>query len=303
MQVLEELPPLLATLPPDAFWARPGRSAPIAFHLTHLAGSLDRLCTYARGEALTPSQMEAFAVEGSIEEKRPAVAGLRAALEATLRAALAQLRATPERALAEPRTVGRAKLPSTVLGLLAHGAEHTVRHAGQIATLARVVGADSRASAASVAEALELAPHPEGGFFREWYRSPQKVAPADGRGARSAVTAIYFLLGAGDRSRWHGLRSDEQWTFVDGEPLDLFLLAPHEAAPSRRRLGPRARDATPSVVVPAGTWQAARPAGAYALVTCTVAPGFEFEDFRLLAGDAAAEARLRALGPDVEALL
>ena len=150
---------------------------------------------------------------------------------------------------------------------------------------------------------LALAPHPEGGWFREWFRSPERVMPGDGRGERSATTSIWFLLPPGGRSRWHVLRSDEQWTFVEGEALELMTLHPDGGTTRVHRLGPSGVGAAPSLIVPAGTWQAARAAEGYALVACTVSPGFEFEDFRLLSDDPAAAARLRALGAGAAALL
>ncbi|HEU4333509.1 MAG TPA: cupin domain-containing protein [Candidatus Eisenbacteria bacterium] len=314
-QVSEELPALLATLGDAEAWARPGGSAPIGFHALHLAGSLDRLCAYARGETLNAAHLAAYAEENAAAETRPPFARVRDLVERTLRAALAQVEATPEGALGEPREVGRAKLPSTVLGVLAHSAEHTVRHAGQIATLARVVrGAPGSAgrTAEEIAASLGLAPHPEGGLYREWHRSSQRVDAGDGRGGRAAMTSIHFLLPRGDRSRWHVLRSDETWTYLEGAPLDLFIVEPNApaaaASPSGaarlrlHRLGPDS-GFDRGAAVPAGAWQAARSTGEYTLVSCTVAPGFEFEDFRLLHDDPAAAARIRALGPEPATLL
>jgi uncharacterized damage-inducible protein DinB len=138
-QVSEELLPLLEALREEDWWARPGDSASIGFHAAHLAGSLDRLATYARGEPLSDAQHKALAWERNLDAARPSPAALRSLVEGALSAALAQLAATAESSLGAPREVGRARLPSTVLGLLSHGAEHTVRHAGQIATLERVL--------------------------------------------------------------------------------------------------------------------------------------------------------------------
>jgi len=149
---------------------------------------------------------------------------------------------------------------------------------------------------------LQLVPHPEGGFYREFFRSAMTVAPADGRGPRAALTAIHFLLPAGAHSRWHEVRSDEQWTFLEGAPLELFVLAPDARAVERVRLGPLADGCMPSYVVPARSWQAARPTGQLALVSCTVGPGFDFADFRLLA-DADVQRRLCDLAPELAVLL
>ncbi|HEX5581903.1 MAG TPA: DinB family protein [Gemmatimonadaceae bacterium] len=122
--------------------ARPGGAASVAFHVTHAAGSLDRLFTYARGEMLDERQMAALRAEraeGPDGADAPAVA---ATFEAQVERAMDQLRATDASTLLDAREVGRARLPSTVLGLLFHAAEHTQRHVGQAITTARVVSAD-----------------------------------------------------------------------------------------------------------------------------------------------------------------
>jgi uncharacterized protein len=129
---------------------------------------------------------------------------------------------------------------------------------------------------------LELLPHPEGGFYREIWRSPSTVEPADGRDARSALTSIYFLLPAGAISRWHRVRSDELWHHVEGAPLDLLLVPPDELRLARVRLGPFGEAQEPVRCVPASWWQAARSLGDHTLVSCVVAPGFDFADFELL---------------------
>jgi predicted cupin superfamily sugar epimerase len=152
-------------------------------------------------------------------------------------------------------------------------------------------------------ERLGLAPHPEGGYFREFFRSVERVTPADGRGERAALTAIHFLLPSGAHSRWHEVRSDEQWTFVDGDTLELFVLVPGARAVERLRLGSPSEGLLPAAVVPAGAWQAARATGSHALVVCTVGPGFDFADFRLLAEVPGARERLAAAAPELVALL
>jgi hypothetical protein len=138
LQVGEDLPPVLRALAPDQWWVRAGGSAPIGFHVMHLAGSLDRLFTYARGEALSAEQQAALAAERTSGETRPSPAQLQELLSTRLDAALHELASVPENALLQPREVGRARLRSTTLGLLFHAAEHSTRHAGQILTLARV---------------------------------------------------------------------------------------------------------------------------------------------------------------------
>jgi uncharacterized protein len=129
---------------------------------------------------------------------------------------------------------------------------------------------------------LGLLPHPEGGFYREIWRSPSTVEPADGRDARSALTSVYFLLPAGAISRWHRVRSDELWHHIEGAPLELLLVPPYELRLERARLGPFAPEQEPVRCVSAMWWQAARSLGDYALVSCAVAPGFDFADFELL---------------------
>jgi predicted cupin superfamily sugar epimerase len=139
-----------------------------------------------------------------------------------------------------------------------------------------------------LADLLDLAPHPEGGWFRETWRCalelPADVLP-DHPGPRSAGTAIYFLLGPGECSAWHVVRSAELWFWHRGGPLTLTLggAGEHPGPPQELTLGP---DLTlgqqPQLLVPAGVWQSARPAtGAEVLVSCVVVPGFDFADFSL----------------------
>ncbi len=153
--------------------------------------------------------------------------------------------------------------------------------------------------ARSLIERLELVPHPEGGYYREIFRSTSRVKPDDERPVRSAATTIYFLLAAEQHSRWHRVRSDEIWHFHEGDPLELFL-----ASPEIDRFQSVVLDrGNPVRVVRAGWWQAARPIGSYSLTACTVAPGFEFADFTLLRDDAAGLAALERLDPSTIALV
>ena len=140
LQCREELTAALAGLTPDQLWQRPNGAASIGFHARHAAASLDRLLTYARGESLSPAQMAALAVEETPDLASDAAATLAAGFDAAVERALAQLRETSESTLLEPRGVGRARLPSTVLGLLFHAAEHTQRHVGQLVTTGKVIG-------------------------------------------------------------------------------------------------------------------------------------------------------------------
>ena len=167
-----------------------------------------------------------------------------------------------------------------------------------------------RPTAAEMAASLGLEPHPEGGFYLETYRSAQTLlAPG---GERPASTAILFLVTSGSISRFHRLKSDELWVFQGGLPLELVTIA-EDGEAQTRVLGDleeivRSRDHEapltparpvglpegalawlPQAVVPAGSWQGARLAGgphlpadyAWALVSCVVSPGFEFEDLEL----------------------
>ena len=108
--------------------------------------------------------------------------------------------------------------------------------------------------AAELIEGLGLVPHPEGGYFRELYRSAARVQPLDGRPYRLALTTIYFLLIAGQVSRWHRVASDEVWHYYEGDPLELVVADPGFADVSRRRLGPVAGETRPVHVVRAGEW-------------------------------------------------
>ncbi len=135
---------------------------------------------------------------------------------------------------------------------------------------------------AELIKILRLVPHPEGGYYREIWRARLGVEPADGRGGRSSLTSIYFLLPAGAISRWHRVRSDEVWHHYEGAALELLVVPPDEMRLERFRLGPLGDDQEPVRTVPATWWQAARSLGPYTLVGCTVGPGFEFSDFELL---------------------
>jgi len=138
------------------------------------------------------------------------------------------------------------------------------------------------ARAAALIGMLELMPHSEGGYFGEVYRSASRVQPLDGRSSRSALTTIYFLLVAGQVSRWHQVASDEVWHHYEGDPLELWIADDGFTAATRRVLGPAGDDGRPVHVVRAHEWQAARSTGEYTLVGCTVGPGFEFADFAML---------------------
>jgi predicted cupin superfamily sugar epimerase len=136
-------------------------------------------------------------------------------------------------------------------------------------------------SAAELITRLHLQPHPEGGHYRETYRAAELVQTP--RGARSASTAILYLLEAGERSSWHRIASDEAWHHHGGGGLLIHELGP-EGQTRRTQLGlDLERGEQPQHVVPAGSWFAAEPAGMgeWSLMSCTVAPGFDFADFEL----------------------
>ncbi len=142
-------------------------------------------------------------------------------------------------------------------------------------------------------ERLGLQRHPEGGWYRETYRSgvrvPASALPRGYPGDRAMVTSILFLLPAGERSRWHRVRSEELWLHQGGDAVRLGVRADRpsgdDAPPERKVLVGPGGDL--QAVAPAGWWQEARPAPGphgWSLVGCVVAPGFEFEDFVLLDG-------------------
>lgn len=137
------------------------------------------------------------------------------------------------------------------------------------------------------AELLDLAPHPEGGWYRQTWRCGPESVPPGYPGPRPAATVIYFLLLPGEQSWWHRVRSDEVWLWHAGGPLIMLDGGDGElpaAGPDMVTLGPDlAAGQVPQHAIPGGHWQSARPAaGTEVLVSCVVAPGFDFADFTLL---------------------
>ena len=130
---------------------------------------------------------------------------------------------------------------------------------------------------AEAVRAWQLKPHPEGGFFRETYRSARHTAPAGWPGERALATAILYLLPAGQRSAWHRVRGDELWLWQGGAAMELRI------AGETQLVGPDpAAGQQPQVLVPGGAWQSATPAaGPWSLTACLVTPGFDFADFEL----------------------
>ena len=137
LQAREELAAIMSDFPEELLWRKPGGAASPAFHLQHLSGVLDRVFTYARGEALSPVQLE----ELYAEEKPFNITILQLVTRFNLQVdkALVQLQYTDETSLTDLRGVGRRKLPSTVIGLLVHAAEHTMRHLGQLLVTVKVL--------------------------------------------------------------------------------------------------------------------------------------------------------------------
>jgi len=129
---------------------------------------------------------------------------------------------------------------------------------------------------------LSLQPHPEGGWYREIHRSALQVQGP--KGARSALTSIYYLLEHSQISRWHVVDADEIWHFYGGSPLELAAYDPGSRTLTRHVLDAPGPAAEPVAVVGSGRWQAARSLGEYSLVGCSVGPGFEFADFRFVSG-------------------
>ena len=130
---------------------------------------------------------------------------------------------------------------------------------------------------------LNLIPHPEGGYYKETYRSSVSEEFNGFEGKRNACTSIYFMLTKGNFSAFHKIKSDEMWHFYDGDSISIFVLTV-EGEIEEIKLGLNFENGeTPQAVVPAGAWFASRVSGVgeFALVGCTVAPGFDFQDFEL----------------------
>ncbi|WP_116084173.1 cupin domain-containing protein [Tropicimonas sp. IMCC34011] len=131
-------------------------------------------------------------------------------------------------------------------------------------------------TAEEIIAGLSLEPHPEGGHYRQSWVSWGAA------GERPSGTAIYYLLAAGEVSRWHRVDADEVWHFYAGDPLVLALSRTDEGPATPMTLGSDfAAGQRPQIIVPNGWWQAARSSGAWTLVGCTVSPGFRFEGFEM----------------------
>ena len=139
LQCREEVQSAMIGLTSEQIWSRPGDAAAIGYHIQHAIGSLDRLFTYARGDVLSAAQLAALAAERGPDAALSSGEQLASAFGAAVDRALDQLRVTDESTLLDARAVGRARLPSSVVGLLFHAAEHTQRHVGQAVTTAKIL--------------------------------------------------------------------------------------------------------------------------------------------------------------------
>jgi hypothetical protein len=139
LQVRDEVNRYMADFPEIFLWVKPNGMASPGFHLQHICGILDRLFTYARGEMLNEQQFTYLSIEGKEPEKECSVNQLLAALNEQVDKAIEQLSNTDEATLTQVRGVGRAQIPATVIGLLVHAAEHSMRHTGQLLVTARLL--------------------------------------------------------------------------------------------------------------------------------------------------------------------
>jgi predicted cupin superfamily sugar epimerase len=151
-------------------------------------------------------------------------------------------------------------------------------------------------------EQLQLMPHPEGGYYKEVYRSGESVHSDRAGAKRSAVTDIYFLLSEGQISRFHRVCHDEIWHFYEGAPLELLEIEPNPCQLNKMLLG--IQDGTPHFkhCIAGNNWQAARSTGEYSLVGCTVAPGFDFQDFEFLS-DSTERGGIEMLYPELKTFI
>ena len=137
LQARNEVNELMENFPEELLWKQVAGVASVGFHLQHLTGVLDRLFTYAKGDALNEDQLKYLTMEG--KDNGENVKALLHAFNTRIDRSIDQLKQIPESMLTEPRGVGRAQLPSTVIGLLVHSAEHTMRHTGQLLVTVRLL--------------------------------------------------------------------------------------------------------------------------------------------------------------------
>lgn len=150
---------------------------------------------------------------------------------------------------------------------------------------------------------MGMLPHPEGGFFKETFRSDSLLqSPINGE-PRNSLTDIYFLLAAGQISRFHKVLHDEVWHFYEGTPLTLIEMDPDSLEVSKVMLGNTADTLRYKHCIKGGRWQAALSTGDYSLAGCTVAPGFDFADFQFLKDDVSTCSRFIKEHPELTDLL
>jgi hypothetical protein len=152
-------------------------------------------------------------------------------------------------------------------------------------------------------EQLSLAPHPQGGFLGEAFRSTSNVEPDDGRGERPALSAMYMLLLDGHPSRMHAVKADEVWHFCEGSPIEVFWATEGEHELHKATLGPTSPGTVPMVTIPGNCWRAARSSGDFSLVSCVLGPAFDLRDFSPLVIKPELAATLSANHPELENLL
>jgi DinB superfamily len=164
IQVREDLDRLASQVPPEHVWLRPGGAASIGFHVRHTGGALDRLFTYARGETLSDVQKTTLRDEGAAGDPSTSLASVVTAVNAIIDRALEQLAATPRESFLDERKLGRAGVPTNVLGLLFHAAEHSTRHMGQAITTAKIVASlrDEDSTARRGSESSNAGPAAQG---------------------------------------------------------------------------------------------------------------------------------------------
>jgi len=174
LQAELEVNQLMTTFPDALLWERPCGVASPGFHLQHLAGVLDRLFTYARGHALNEAQLSDLATEGSPAEGQSSVAQLLNRFNIQIDKSLEEISKTPEKSLTAPRMVGRARLPSTVGGLLFHAAEHTLRHTGQLLVTVRVLSPNGTEETRALAKGPSEEGRGEAGPTKLCLRQPKQ---------------------------------------------------------------------------------------------------------------------------------
>ena len=159
------------------------------------------------------------------------------------------------------------------------------------------------ARATELIRLLHLSAHPEGGYFKEVYRSANMVKSPQSGQTRSAVTDIYFLLIAGQPSRFHRVSHDEIWNYYEGDPVEIIEITPDALDISRTVLGNLSGVARYKHCVKNCNWQAAYSTGGYSLAGCTVAPGFDYADFNLLKSDDPVRRSVQKKYPELTCLI